>query len=100
MDSENLKRQIDSLNVQIFIASKINRSKQRTMLVEDIINLDEIKNYDEETKKNALKIMVSRGILNYKFIGGEIAYEISDFGDYFFAELCKTNSGFNDMYKR
>lgn len=94
-----MKKQTDNLYIQLLIASRlINESFQKTTFNE-MIDVVKQSNIQEETLKEALAMMLSRGLIEHVFKGSEILYSITEFGTYFFNQLRNTNHQVDSLFK-
>ena len=100
MGQENLRKQIENIEIQLAIASKIINSEQNIVFVDDIMEQEGLRNTDDGEIRTAIRIMISRGIIKQEFCEGRMIFSITDFGRYFFQELCKNNLSFKELFKR
>ena len=100
MDQEKIVRQIEGLEIQLLIASILIEKKQAAFSIEDIVEIQKISNIDEREIVSALRIMLSHGLITHKFAQGRIVYLITEFGVYFFEQLCKGNSETINLFVR
>ena len=76
----------------------MNKSFQKTTFNE-MIDVVKQSNNQEETLKEGLAMMLSRGLIEHVFKGSEILYSITEFGTYFFNQLRNTNHQVDSLFK-